>query len=1138
MIKKILAAFIFLFQILFFATPSFAKENSFVSIVNPVRGQDFWEEKNQPVEKAVLSQIEILKEDHLPATFLLRFDVLSEQKIIEALKGENYETGLFLEITPSWAKIAGISYHQTESWHDAGSAFLSGYEREERVKLIDSAFDEYKKVFGTFPKSVGAWWIDGYSLGYMQNKYNIIASLIVADQYTTDNYQIWGQYWSAPYYPAKNNALHPAQSVENKLPVVMMQWASRDPVNGYGKGVEESTFSVQANDYTNYQNLDSGYFASLVDIYTKQGLNQFSHLVVGLENSYSWDKYRREYQNQINILAEKKDRGKLSIVTMEDFARWYKSNFPALSPSHIIVADDPLGTSGKAVWFMNLYFRAGWFYNQEESVFRDIRQYVEGEEELCFLKRCDQVNFATFATRVLDDVSFGHKWIIDEGKLTDFNIKKRGDNFVITYTNEAGTERSLEFLPRDIAVDGKISSIDGVILEATKHQLERQKQIFLEKGSFSWSFLEVFLKTLKFLIFIILGSLVPGFLLINKILPKETPKLQKIILAQILGLVIVTLLFYTLSIFKARQMIFLYPLINLLFLVKLRKQIVRNFSLKISDRFNFLIIGLTFAGVIFQQLPTFKNGLHFPYGLGFWGPNTHDGVWHISLINQLLRQVPPPNPVFAGETLKNYHYFYDLLVAVTNYLSGIPVGDLLFRFYPVTFSVILGIATYYLAKHLFRLKKDLQSELGILLILYLTYFAGSFGWIVEYIKMRHLGGESAFWANQSISFNLNPPFAISLLIVISILQLLFLVKFNKLSIVVLTILMGSLISFKAYGGILILLSLFLFSIFKKSFPHLLLFLTSASLSFILFLSNFSLGKQLIIFSPFWFIHSMIDSPDRVGWARLSLARVAGWEGGNWFKFLTVEAISFWIFLIGNLGTRAFALLALLKTAYIVRREDCLFIFIFSTLSFFIPTLFIQEGNPWNTIQFLYYFIYLSAIVGGYIFAKIIVKMPKVFALPVIAVFILVTPINSWATANGYLPYQPHAFISNQELEALEFLRSQKMGIVLAFPYDAKLKQRIAEPWPILVYDSTAYVSAFSGKSLFLEDEGQNQILLTDYKKRKVLSKDFFARPTREFLKDHNIRYVYLPKLSGVSLDFDSFLKQIYQNEEVYIYEVE
>ncbi len=1135
---------IFLILGLFSAPVILAEEPAFVSIINPIRGADFWEIKGQQPETAIEGQIQILKKFDLKATWLLRFDALNYKNIVDDLNKLPDEKGLFLEVVPSWASAAGIQYQKGESWHDAKSAFLTGYDRFDREKLIDAGFEKFKQTFGAYPKSVGAWWLDAYSLDYMQKKYGITSSMIVSDQYTTDNYQIWGQYFSTPYYPAKNNALHPAQTLQNKLPVVMLQWAPRDPVNSYGNGVFESTFSVQANDYLDYHNLDTKYFSNLLDLYTNQKFNKFSQLVVGLENSYLWEKYSKEYENQMKVLFDRRQAQKLSVISMEDFASWYKQNFPELSPTHLIIADDLLGSFKKVVWFMDSYYRVGWFLNNEGSLFRDIRQYVDGEEELCFREKCDQVNFATSATRVLDEVSFGQKLLIDQGKVKNFNIGRQNDKIIITYQNEAGKIRNIGFLPRDIEIDGKTSSIDTTILEATKNKIESSTVKTNIKGTPDLAIKLILVETVKFLAFLIICILIPGLVLAAKTISRPMSFLQKIFLSAVIGLVSLVLIFYLLSLLKIRPLIYGYFFVTLLIFFKYYFRSYKHITLsKIKSLSDVAILTVIIIGTFFQVMPTFQSGLKFAYGLGFWGPNTHDGLWHLSLINQLMQNLPPENPIFSGIILKNYHYFYDLLVAITALISKVTTIDLLFRFYPLFFSILLGIGTYYLIGTLLREKMALaRIKIVTIFSLYFVYFAGSFGWIVEYLRERHWGGESAFWANQSISFNLNPPFAVSLIIVIAIIQLTTGLTKRGWIIVVLTLLTGSLISFKAYAGILILLTFLIISILKRSLSYLLVFLFSSLISGLLFLSSFSYGQSLMLFAPFWFINSMIDSPDRVGWTRLSLTRTVGLAGKNWFKFLGAEFLSLLIFIAGNLGARILSLLALAKIKTIYQDNTTLFLLVFSSLSLIIPILFIQAGNPWNTIQFFYYFLYIAAIINGIVIFKLADKSSRVITTPLVLFIFAITPINSWATARGYLTNQPHAYINTKEMEGLEFLRSQPSGVVLTYPYDSNLKKSLPEPWPLFVYDSTAYVSALTNKPSFLEDEAQNQILLTDYKKKLIAAKDFFsksANPDIGFLQANRIQYIYLPKIFKVRLyENASQLKNIWENDQVIIYQVE
>lgn len=1141
---KILYSLLFLFLTIFFVPLTLAKSNNFVSIVNPVRGIEFWDLKNQQPVTAVRGEVEILKQFDITATWLIRFDALSDKKITEILNNlPNDEKGIFLEITPNLAKEANVVYRQSNNWHSAGSAFLTGYERDEREKLIDVSFEKFKKVFAIYPTSVGAWWIDSYSLQYMQKKYGITAGLIVADQYTTDNYQIWGQYWSTPYYPSNKDALNPAQTVETKLPVVMMQWAARDPVNGYGSGVFESTYSVQANDYTDFHELSTKYFSSLVDLYTKQEFNQFNQIIVGLENSYEWEKYKQEYKNQIENLASKRKNNQFEILTMKDFSNWYKTTFTSLSQPQIIVSNDLLNSDKKTVWFMNPYYRAGLFINKEGVSFKDIRQYVEGEEEICYKKACSEVNFATFATRVLDEVTYGKRWNIDEGKISDFKVLKENEKYKVTYINEAGKQRFIEFLPRDISDNGKILSIDAAILSATKDVNKKVEVKEKLTSPIKLNFLSIFSETIKFSAFLLFGCIFPGFLFVRKSF-SNVPILLKIFLSTIIGMVLLTVIFYLFSLAHLKQLIFVYIFVTNLLLLRSKIDLTKFNFPKINNWLDIGLVIIILAGTIFQITPTFKSGLTYSYGMGFWGPNTHDGVWHISLINQLIKSVPPVNPIFDGSILKNYHFFYDLLVAVSNYLSTVPVVDLVFRFYPIIFSALLGLGSYYIFSNLFKERLDkVKIKVAAIIGLYFIYFAGSFGWIVEFLRERHIGGESAFWANQSISFNLNPPFAISLLIIIAIIYTLlsFTKSKNKTSIFLIILLAGTLIGFKSYGAILVLISLLVISIFKfksREYLYLLIFVVSLVISFLIFISNFQTGVGLILFSPFWFIHSMIDSPDRVGWVRVSLARVAGLENNQWYKFILAESLSFVIFIGGNLGLRIIGLFSLIKSKLLFKDTVLLFIAIFSLSSAIIPVLFIQSGNPWNTIQFFYYFLYTSSIFTGLVISSIIFRLPKFISLFVIPLILIFAPINSAVTANSYLGLTPHAKISNKELEALRFLEKSEDGVVLTYPYNKNLKS-LPEPWSLFVYDSTAYVSAFSKKSVFIEDEPQNQILLTDYKKRLILSKDFFSNPKEDikFLSDNDIKYIYLQSIFDIKIEDSTNIKKIFDNEEISIYKV-
>lgn len=1126
---------LFLLSMLFFPSLAFASQpQNFVTLINPVRGGDFWDLKGQDPSTAVGKQLGIIMQDNLNATWLIRFDALGDTKIVSLLKSapSSQEMGLFLEVTPSLTDVAGVKYQQSKYWHSAGSVLLAGYSVDDRKKLIDADFERFKNTFGYYPKSVGAWWIDSTSISYMKEKYGVLSSLEVADQYSTDQYQIWGQYWGTPYYPRKGNALFPAQSVSDKLGTLMFQWAARDPVNGYGNGAEESTFSVQANDYLDYHNLDVNYFSSLIDSYLNQPLNSFNQITIGLENSYDWSKYGLEYQKQLDLISQKQISGQLSETNMSEFTNWYQNNFPDISPGHIIVAKDPLGSYKQTIWFMNPYYRVGLFYNQDGFDVRDLRQYVSGQEELCLNTPCKEINFATSATRVLDDVSFNQRLVLDPGTINKILVKNQGSNYSITYQNEAQKERTIQLLPKDISVDGQTHSIDETILLAVSNY----NQSVIPTISSSYHSLEesILVKSLdlvKFSFFIVLAILIPGLVLLKK---NYDLSLEDVFLSICLGLVGLVIVSLVAGYLKNWWIISLYILFLLILFIRKNPYFLKQPKLNVG------VLLMVILGTFFQIIPTFRSSLQFDYGVGFWGPNGHDGVWHLALVNQLLKGLPVNNPALSGEVLKNYHYLYDLLVASSHVLTQVSIADLVFRFYPILLSLLLGVGTYILTKHLFK------SNLASILSLYLVYFGGSFGWVVSLLKEGKLAGESAFWANQSVSFNLNPPFAISLVFLISVIILIIhlLEENNKWLALAVVLISGTLIGFKSYAGILVLGSLLSVSLWRivknKDWYFFRISILALILSLLIFLPIATIQK-FFIFSPFWLIHSMIDSPDRVGWERLSTAREAYLQKGNYLKFFLAETLGLIIFIGGNLGSRVIGVPALVAFGRKLNSSLIDFILVLSVMSLVIPMLFIQQGNDWNVVQFLYYLLFITAIFGGYILS-LLFERGFLFKLLALAILVI-APISSLTTAQSYFGQLPVTYIPTEEVRGLKFLSGQPDGSVISPAFDRRKNSQYADPRPLLAYDTTSYVSAYSGKTSYLEDLTQNEILQTDYTKRLVSQKDFFESSTdqerNKFLRDENIKYIYIPKaFSFVANEGVLGVKKIFDNSAVAIYQVQ
>ena len=329
---------------LFSPSSVLAQDNErFITIVNPVRISSYTKDPT----KSLKSEYAVIRERDLPATWLLTYDALDNPGIITLVKSmdEKQEPGTFLEVTPAFAKGAGVEYHDTGFWHHASSVFLSGYTQDERKLLIDTVFEKFKSVFGYYPASVGSWWTDSFSLSYMKEKYAITANLVCSDQFSTDGYQLWGQPWGVPYYPSKFYAAVPASSGSVKLDIVNIQWAPRDPLNGY----DSSLYSTQ--DYLLASKpQDISYFRKLVEFYSSYG-----QVTVGLESDLGPAGYGGEFAKQMDVVAEEMKNG-IGVATMSDFSEWYREKYPNLSP--------PLG----GVLVKGLSAEAMHFFRQKKAI--------------------------------------------------------------------------------------------------------------------------------------------------------------------------------------------------------------------------------------------------------------------------------------------------------------------------------------------------------------------------------------------------------------------------------------------------------------------------------------------------------------------------------------------------------------------------------------------------------------------------------------------------------------------------------------------------------------------------------------------------------------------------------------------------
>lgn len=410
---------VLLLLLLLASTNTIAKNSSaqdsprIVNIINFIR-QIEPRDKNiteDVLYETVHEQVKLLSKYNLQGTFLLQYDALINPRYQNLLKKEierGSEVGGWWEITQPHVEAAGLKWRGRYPWDwHADVGFATGYTPEEREKLIDVYMEKFKSIFGKYPSSVGSWFIDAHSLGYMYDKYGIKASCNCKDQYGTDGYTLWGGYWNQAYYPSRLNGYMPAQTANGQIPVPVFRMLGSDPIYQYDTGIGHSiqgviTLEPVYGDAGGSEKWVKRFFKSIFE----DPCLGFNYTQAGQENSFTWNGMGKGLEMQIPILASLKQQGKIKIETLETSGEWFKKKYPLTPPTSVTALTDTYDNGQKTVWFNSRFYRANLLWENNTIRFRDIHLFDENLES-DYLKQRGTSNQCVYMTCPIID---GYLW--------------------------------------------------------------------------------------------------------------------------------------------------------------------------------------------------------------------------------------------------------------------------------------------------------------------------------------------------------------------------------------------------------------------------------------------------------------------------------------------------------------------------------------------------------------------------------------------------------------------------------------------------------------------------------------------------------------------------------------------------------
>ncbi len=546
-----------------------------------------------------------------------------------------------------------------------------------------------------------------------------------------------------------------------------------------------------------------------------------------------------------------------------------------------------------------------------------------------------------------------------------------------------------------------------------------------------------------------------------------------------------------------------------------------------------LIIVVAFVS---QMLVVMPSGSRYcsegACGTYFWGAHEHDGVWHMALAEAALSSYPPIMPNYSGEVLRGYNALLDYVIYGVNALTTIPVAIIYFKLIPLLW---FGMMIYAWGK--FAKANSSNKHYFGWLILFL-FFGNSLSYLLRFFHEGHINGGSGLLSMQSPQMLTNIQFALSLPLLALALTLFKNKAGTYLDGVKLAILNFLMMALKFYGGVILLIMSLIYSMLqykawgvKKVITQIAIISFAFGLSTWIFYNPFAATQQeqILQFSPMTTVRPIIEEIALVYLPQVAAARNNLLAQGIGIKLVAIELFTLVVFILLNFGTRLVGIASWIRQ---IKKDNFHLVTLSGALAgLLLNILFVQRGEWWNTVQFLYYTMIIMSIYSAEWIATWSVKKGNARIIMAVTIVALTIP-NAIDTVKIFAHFPPGSYISDDETIVLKKLKGMEMGTVLALPLQATRKSNLS-PAPLYDRYETSYVSALTGMPTYLNDLVQLRLTGINYQQRLDLINSSDCKVLEE------VKYVYTPS-PELLIGWDrcnSKIEKILQMGEASVYQV-
>jgi hypothetical protein len=365
----------------------------------------------------------------------------------------------------------------------------------DKRKIVDEVLGKFYSVFGFYPTSTGAYYMDAELVGYIKARYPMIKVAVATcweegpKAYWNANnswYTIFdGGPWN-PWIPSKCNIHCPASDEEDDIGIVAIPHLSRDLMAVFdGPGSYYGTHPQNILRGMVYENREIPYFYNIVDQYRAMAKYNrgfaYNMMFVGpgwMSKNGRWeadyDFLLKSYKDGMAYYGQLKREGKAQDVTMKEFADLYRRERPYTRPECTLWSDILYGSRRQQFWYADPWMRLCLDMNQGGAMI-DLRPYAAKLVRPCGV-----------GTRCLQDASY--PFLIQSNYRAGYFTHYAGEGAVksckFRYKNEevdlCTCRTRASFSEED---DVRIVTLDPVTIEFSELSIRVQSVFRFAEGS-------------------------------------------------------------------------------------------------------------------------------------------------------------------------------------------------------------------------------------------------------------------------------------------------------------------------------------------------------------------------------------------------------------------------------------------------------------------------------------------------------------------------------------------------------------------------------------------------------------------------------------------------------------------------------